>query len=578
MAINWAKRIWAKRIRGRQPLPNGAGPVAGTAQVSPDDDLPTSVVRRGIVVTHGVGEQKRAEQLDTVVEPLVWFLGQTLGPENVQLKVRTLLDDQGIARADIHILDPQTREVREAWQVREAWWAESFRPSESGSIFGWAVIAAGFHVRSTARYVVWANIKAALGGSQQGVGVWQIPRSGHWLYQGLNVINWLFLTAGYAAVYVIGAIVLLPVAIFLQLPLRSIWPEVVGNLQRSLVNLITGGIGDQHAMTNRRVAVAAAANTIATALWPFLAPEARRRRTYEYDTVTVIAHSGGCVVSFDALASGEVQRWLAEGPPQRRVTWVTVGSGLDLAWQMRARRKAWDHAFWHRRLDARVNWIDIYARYDPVPQGAAPKPMVRQLMGEPPHPYVSVRVANGDWPFTDHGAYWWHREEVLSRLVHAITDSHLGWEPLDERIGRYAEQRQPDGTYRPHPLAAAVQTAVEAGPAHRRAVAVKRFGAVCLFGLCAVLLFGEHWLTFLPCASATCVGQWLLDGLASLGLGPPWPDWLTGPLRWLAEPGHFGSPRQHAWVVGAAALVFGLMVLNIILRMMGNLRGWLFSK
>src|SRR5262249_25505425 len=154
----------------------------------------------------------------------------------------------------------------------------------------------------------------------------------------------------------------------------------IGALRAHLLNFLTRGIGDQQATTNREVAVAAAANTVATALYPFIAPQARRWRAFDYDTVTVIAHSGGCVVTFAALAGGEVRRWLrgkSDGAPSdRRVTWITVGSGLDLAWRMQAPSKARDQAFWHRRIDDYVNWIDIYARYDPVPPGEAPPAMV----------------------------------------------------------------------------------------------------------------------------------------------------------------------------------------------------------
>ena len=39
-----------------------------------------TTVHRGIVVTHGVGSQRRADQLDTVVEPLMTFLCRALVP------------------------------------------------------------------------------------------------------------------------------------------------------------------------------------------------------------------------------------------------------------------------------------------------------------------------------------------------------------------------------------------------------------------------------------------------------------------------------------------------------------------
>src|SRR5690606_39587287 len=58
-------------------------------------------------------------------------------------------------------------------------------------------------------------------------------------------------------------------------------------------------------------------------------------------------------------------------PRPGRINWVTVGSGLTLAWNVRFGKGAADRALWQRPLD-RVNWLNLYARYDPVSQGPAP--------------------------------------------------------------------------------------------------------------------------------------------------------------------------------------------------------------
>ena len=187
---------------------------------------------------------------------------------------------------------------------------------------------------------------------------------------------------GYIALYAIGAIVVLPLYLFLLLPIWLIWPAALGQLQRTLVNMITGGIGDQQAMTNRQVAVAGAADAVAQALWYFLSPDRRDRD--DYDTVTVIAHSGGCVVSYAALAREDVQRWLRESPELKRVTWITVGSGLNLAWRMRSRTKAARPGILeqapgrHGELDRHLLAVR------PGAPGPAPHDMVKAIMGETP--------------------------------------------------------------------------------------------------------------------------------------------------------------------------------------------------
>ena len=86
--------------------------------------------------------------------------------------------------------------------------------------------------------------------------------------------------------------------------------------------------GTQQSITNRHVAVASAASIVTLALRPFLDPEWSAPSGGTYDTVTVVAHSGGCMVSYEALAGEDVKAWCAASG--RRVTWMTIGSGLNL--------------------------------------------------------------------------------------------------------------------------------------------------------------------------------------------------------------------------------------------------------
>lgn len=47
---------------------------------------------------------------------------------------------------------------------------------------------------------------------------------------------------------------------------------------------------------------------------------------------------------------------------------------------------------------------------------------------QPPliRPYVDLRVANTDWPFSDHGSYWDNDAEVMARIIHAIACDDFG--------------------------------------------------------------------------------------------------------------------------------------------------------
>jgi hypothetical protein len=521
------------------------------------------MIHRGIVVTHGVGSQRRVDQLDDVVEPLMTFLCRSLGYANVHLVARTQVSDDLLASARIRLTPPGAEP--EEWYVREAWWAQTFRPSPSVTILSWAVGAAYFHLRSTWQYVLARNVKRAIGRAPepQGVGVWSVVGAGP-LRAIADAVIWLVITLGYLVIYAIGALLVLPLYVLLLLPFSLLWPAGVGGIQRALVNVLTGGIGDQHATTNRQVAVAGAADTIAQALWYFLAPDRPDRR--HYDTVTLIAHSGGCVVTYDALSRDDVQTWLRDPKHPRRMTWITVGSGLNLAWRMRARAKARDEAFWNRCLRDTVNWIDIYSRYDPVPQGPAPENMVEHVIGKEPRPYVSIRTANHDWPLSDHGAYWDNLEEAMSRIVHAITDSRLGNQPLDAHDGSFAPRTGAGSTTGSHPLAAGVRHAVAAAGARRARVTTTWLSGIVLITIIAISLF----------AGSAPLGAWALGAQESL-VGLSWP-----PLTWRRAFGDlvptglgpFTAGTLRSPLIGAALLALVAYVVAIVVRLLAHWWSW----
>jgi hypothetical protein len=389
----------------------------------------TRPVRRGIVVVHGVGFQGRGGTLELNVEALARTLQDVVGdPRPVEIVAPPARVD-GVSQAEIRLYGASAA-PEEVWVVREAWWADSFEPSAAGTVLGWGLIGlVTYFVRSVKQ--AWFD-QAHTG--QRETGLWHSPTP-PLLFRWLNRANSFVITACYFLAYLIGMALAVPLAILLQVPGIGQIPSV-GGMLTGLLRLVTGGIGDQQAMTSRPAARAAAAGTVMAALGPFLDPDA----TDPCRTVTVIAHSGGCVVSFDALAGHQMRDLLADIPAghPRRITWVTLGSGLNLAFQMRSRFDQRARAFFDRSIHGHVNWVDFYARHDPVPLGSAPPDLVAALVGshkppggparagaDDPRPYVSMRVVNADWPFSDHGGYWDNRAEVMARVVHLIADDRL---------------------------------------------------------------------------------------------------------------------------------------------------------
>src|SRR5919202_1793313 len=119
----------------------------------------SAMIRRGIVVVHGVGDQRRAEQLAWVLEDMVECLGRWLGREHVHLAAWTSPDTRGIAHATIHLHTSGAEEPDEVWEVREAWWAESFKPSDSTTVLGWAVRAFITYAGQVSRWVGWRSLE-----------------------------------------------------------------------------------------------------------------------------------------------------------------------------------------------------------------------------------------------------------------------------------------------------------------------------------------------------------------------------------------------------------------------------------
>jgi hypothetical protein len=308
---------------------------------------------------HGVGEQGRGDYIGSFVEPLASFVADGCGSENVSIVVRNEADATAWATLTIRGDDHD-----EEWHIREAWWAKNFRPSSSKTILFWAIIA-GLTILWATWRTVFVRAVARMGHNYQAMslsrddlygrpldpatrrlpkdteqGLWVAPQT----YRAKAILDgavWLFI----CLLYLVGALLLMtlliPVYVFLLLPLSLIAPGPVISVQRKIAGLIVTTIGDQQAMTTRRFALAGASNEVSQGLWYMLSRDGleHSRRSIPgfngYETVSVIAHSGGCVVSFDAIA-GEVRRWMEDpvlpAGVQRpgRLTWITAGSGLNL--------------------------------------------------------------------------------------------------------------------------------------------------------------------------------------------------------------------------------------------------------
>lgn len=169
--------------------------------------------------------------------------------------------------------------------------------------------------------------------------------------------------------------------------------------------------------------------------------------------ITIIAHSAGCGVSYDALALGRTTGdAAARNSPAKRLTLVTAGSAMN---RFYALSKASKTSPYTRRLSAepldpritgvsksgsfpattaddvallqsRFYWLDIYARMDLVPGGGASDEVVA-MAGIDPCQLKCRPVINEDSLVQDHFGYFSNTDLVVPRLIRAIYGGAYPW-------------------------------------------------------------------------------------------------------------------------------------------------------
>ena len=159
------------------------------------------------------------------------------------------------------------------------------------------------------------------------------------------------------------------------------------------------------------------------------------------EDITIVAHSMGGVVTYDALGTGgkiasEIER-LRESGKQKKITFVSVGSGINQVMQLAKGSNEYAKATFRRPLAREITgydpgakqdtdvlrerffWLDIYARFDPVAAGELNAEIQAQA-GVHADQVKRRMVVNLDNPIRDHTYYWHNKLLVMPRIVRAI--------------------------------------------------------------------------------------------------------------------------------------------------------------
>jgi hypothetical protein len=396
----------------------------------------------GIVFVHGIGSQQPGETL------LHWG-GAIIG---LLLDVRVAQQASGDPVIACQ-LDPGPFESRyielqlpaatsadgtaipeQHWVMTEAWWAQRVRPPAFGQMAEW------LGPRGAIRRILLAILPRGRGEHDPRLrpcaDTYPLRRDEHGVEESAehgNVVGQEGRTdtAAQAALRSVGRV---SAGLYLQAisalilvvygALRSIeklvpiGPLRDGALTRPIDRFVLDWFGDVFVLLSEPAQAASVRGRLVDALEDLHAAKC--------DSVVVVAHSGGAIVSYMTLAD-RANRHL------RVDRLITLGEGLNLAWLLSGGEDGVPDETVRRRyerlysdvFDGRptLSWHDFWASQDPAPVGVLKFPAIHQseaddraTLGRIRSHAVWNRLSFGD----DHGTYWQNDEEFLLPMLRLL--------------------------------------------------------------------------------------------------------------------------------------------------------------
>ncbi len=404
--------------------------------------MPVISRRHGVVVVHGQGDQRPGVTLAEAMNAVADFLEES-GAQGVKRHF-TLANGHGRGRLDVTDPDGKT----ESFRCIEAYWADRFPPAAPGDVALW-ILRRGPRELGKMLSSWWRDpandIRDDLERSA-------FPASR--FVSALFFIQLALVSAVIAIVYVLAWPLRIALyGLYSLAGAAGLAPfGAVARLARALHRLdpfFAGTLGDTWRFIEDGAWSTRMRAAVEDAIIELLQDE-------EIADLTIIAHSEGCALSYDALAAGVVGDFAEGLAAVPRITLVTLGSGINRNFGLALRgRGPYQRRLAERPLDPRITgagtlppgspalrdrfyWVDLYARFDYVPSGA----VLPEVLAAAKVDAVQVKtrkVINEDSLPGDHGAYFANRELVLPRLVRAIYGGEYPWDgtrPTEARIRR----------------------------------------------------------------------------------------------------------------------------------------------
>jgi len=441
-----------------------------------------SIVNHGVIVIHGIGDNmKPGSLLADVTNSLAEALMES--PEKGEKpEIRRKADLSGNPPSVIlNIKNPIDKSAggtispwsgKEAtWTCKEAFWDDAFPPPKASNVL-WRLL--GKNIKNQIRYV-WAGFSdpgndSYINEKDKGIEnkrreAGEIsPERFHYTVKTLKDIKELKgMTKEEKNSIAISTIIqaksapapfwILPLAGVAYLILGFLWicqfiPSI-GPLEKVLKwvhkfdPFISNSFGDVHGYMEHEVWRANARGRLEKIIIDML-------RNDEIKDITIVAHSMGCVVTYDALAEGgEVAREIENLKSNlkripkwkpKKITFVSVGSGINQVFNLYAKEEfkrplaeaiiQWAGVGGQKAKapDEKFYWLDIHARRDPVPAGELETDIIKEIAQIEHDTQVKRRrVINMDSIFFDHSSYWANKDTVIPRIAKAINSGKDLW-------------------------------------------------------------------------------------------------------------------------------------------------------
>ena len=563
---------------GTTPGAAAAGPARAPARAAAEAARGEHPRRVGVVFVHGIGDQKPAETFLDWSEAIVrmlsaWRAEQGFGLDPV-VRSQFAFNPGALPFLELAIPAFGDREASR-WVVTEALWAEAIRPPKLDVVAAylrdrlWTIVA-GIQSGYRMREPKWVERKKATA---------LVAQSVHepWIEDRLAELGrpgwgWIGMIDRLQRSFLTQWLVVLPV-VALGTLLLAIWAPLrrvpIGPLrdlaEAQLVDsFLTNWFGDLPVLLKDPVQSANVRARTAEAI--------RALTAQGCDSIVVVAHSGGAIVSFETLLD---RVYLND--PERAITvdkLVTHGEGLKLAWRL---EDAYDRNLQRgNRLSGDLgaarpdlHWVDVWASFDPAPAGPLEPPHGVEFdvaaTGEPgrtARESGTGRLTVESRPVTnlmslrgDHGAYWDNDEGYLVPLLRHIDDPR-GW----GEGSRFYELRE-------------LRTVRIERRRQRVAVLAAWRWIVAVAALAAIVLGG--WLAGAPrVAGDTLIGTWnRIPGgeIVSAPLNAVW-----GAIGTLLSAVGLGVTAADLPAVGR--VILGIVAIGLLFGALGRIGGWAWSR